>query len=142
MRAMSRNPDASKSRPRSLADFVDAAKREIREITPEEARRLLDTPEREGWHFVDVREPDEFAEGHVPGARSSPRGFLEVRADLEHVKRDPWFADRSRKLLLYCGGGHRSALATQTLQQMGFRDVVSLAGGWTAWTERGYPVER
>jgi rhodanese-related sulfurtransferase len=139
---MPRNPDPPQARPRSLADFVDAAKREIREIAPEEARRLLDAPGHAGWHFVDVREPDEFAAGHVPGARSSPRGFLEVRADLEHKKRDPWFADRERKLVLYCGGGHRSALAAQTLQQMGFREVVSLAGGWTAWTERDYPVER
>jgi rhodanese-related sulfurtransferase len=130
------------TRPLRLADFVEAARREIREISAEEARRLLDAPGHEGWHFVDVREPDEYAEGHVPGARSSPRGFLEVRADLEHKKRDPWLADRSRKLVLYCGGGHRSALAAQTLQQMGFRDVVSLAGGWSVWTERGYPVER
>jgi rhodanese-related sulfurtransferase len=133
-------PDAGAAR--SLADFVDAAKREVVEVAPEEARRLLDVPGHEGWHFVDVREPDEYAEGHVPGARSSPRGFLEVRADLEHRKRDPWLADRDRRLLLYCGGGHRSALAAQTLQQMGFRRVASLAEGFTGWTGRGYPVER
>jgi rhodanese-related sulfurtransferase len=65
-----------------------------------------------------------------------------VKADLLHRKRDPWFEDRGRKLLLYCGGGHRSALAAKALQEMGFRDVLSLAGGWTAWIERGYPVER
>ena len=129
-------------RPRALADFVDAAKQVIAEISPEDALRLLDTPGHEGWHFVDVREPDEYAAGHLPGARSSPRGFLEVRADLEHRKRDPWFADRERKLLLYCGGGHRSALAAQALQQMGFRHLLSLAGGFGAWTEKGYPVER
>jgi UDP-N-acetylglucosamine 2-epimerase (non-hydrolysing) len=130
------------ARPRALSDFVDEAKRSVREILPEEAKRLLDTPGHEGWHFVDVREPDEFAAGHVPGARSSPRGFLEVRADLVHAKRDPWFAERGKKLLLYCGGGHRSALAAKALQEMGFRDVLSLAGGWTAWSERKYPVEK
>ena len=130
------------ARPRALHDFVDEAKRVVREISPEEARRLLDVPDQEGWHFVDVREPDEYAAGHVPGAKSSPRGFLEVKADLLHRKRDPWFEDRGRKLLLYCGGGHRSALAAKALQEMGFRDVLSLAGGWTAWTERNYPVER
>lgn len=137
-------PRAETAQPaaRGLADFVEQAKAEIREIAPEEARRLLDAPDREGWHFVDVREPDEFAEGHLPGARSSPRGFLEVRADLEHRKRDPWFADRSRPLLLYCGGGHRSALAAQTLQQMGFTRVVSLAEGYAGWAQRDYPVER
>ncbi len=89
-----------------------------------------------------MREPDEFRAGRIPGARSVPRGFLEVRADLEHPKRDAWLADRSRPLVLYCGGGNRSALAAQTLRQMGFERVVSMAGGWTAWTQRGYEVER
>jgi UDP-N-acetylglucosamine 2-epimerase (non-hydrolysing) len=127
---------------RSLADFVGEALAHVQEIPTEEAHRILAAPDREGWHFVDVREPDEYAEGHLPGARSSPRGFLEVRADLEHYKRDPWFEDRGRRLILYCGGGHRSALAARTLSEMGFTHVVSMAGGWTGWTERGYPVER
>ena len=126
---------------RRLADFVAEALRHVREISPEEAHRLLGAPGREGWHFVDVRELDEFAAGHLPGARHYPRGFLEVRADLEHPKRDPWLADRSRPLVLYCGGGNRSALAARTLQQMGFTSVVSLAEGWAGWTERGFPVE-
>jgi len=126
---------------KALCDFVSEALERIREIPPEQARRLLDAPDREGWQFVDVREPDEFAAGHLPGARSSPRGFLEVRADLEHPKRDAWWADRSRPLILYCGGGHRSALAAATLQEMGFEKVMSLAEGYTGWTRRGYPVE-
>jgi len=126
---------------KSLADLVAEALREVEEVPPEEARRRLDAPEREGWHFVDVREPDEFAAGHVPGARSFPRGFLEVRADLEHPKRDPWLADRDRPLLLYCGGGNRSALAARTLQQMGFTRVASMAEGFSGWTRRGYPAE-
>jgi rhodanese-related sulfurtransferase len=126
--------------PRSLADFVGEALCHVEVIPPEEALRRLRAPE-ERWHFVDVREPDEFAAGHLPGARNSPRGFLEVRADLEHYKRDPWFEDRARKMVLYCGGGHRSALATWTLAQMGFTRVVSMAEGWTGWTERGYPIE-
>jgi UDP-N-acetylglucosamine 2-epimerase (non-hydrolysing) len=128
--------------PRALSDFVDAAKAQIQEISPEEAHRLHGVAGHEGWHFVDVREPDEFAAGRIPGAKSSPRGFLEVKADLVHKKRDPWFEDRQRKLLLYCGGGHRSALAAQTLQAMGFAHVRSLAEGWTGWTGRDYPVER
>ena len=127
---------------RTLADLVREALRVVREISPDEARALLDAPERGGWHFVDVRELDEWEEGHIPGARHLPRGFLEVRADLEHHKRDPWLADRSRKLLLYCGGGNRSALAAQTLLAMGFSEVVSLAEGFSGWTLRGYPVER
>jgi rhodanese-related sulfurtransferase len=127
---------------KTLADFVGEARSKIHEITAEEARAILETPAQGGWHFVDVREPDEFAAGHIPGARLYPRGFLEVRADLVHPKRDAWLADRTRALLIYCGGGQRSALAAATLQQMGFERVVSLAEGWAGWTRRGYPVER
>jgi rhodanese-related sulfurtransferase len=127
---------------KSLKDFVDDALAQIREIPPEEGARLLGQPDREGWAFLDVRESEEFAAGRIPGARNVPRGFLEVKADLEHPKRDAWLADRDRPLVLYCGGGHRSALAAKTLREMGFRQVVSLAEGWTGWTKRSYPVER
>ncbi len=126
---------------KSLADFVNAALSRIDEISPQETRRLLEVADREGWHIVDVREPDEFAAGRIPGARNIPRGFLEVRADLDHTKRDPWLADRTRKLVLYCGGGNSSALAAQTLQEMGFETVVSMAGGFSGWTGSDYPVE-
>lgn len=131
----------ARSRAKSLADFVNAALSRIDEISPQETRRLLEVPDREGWHIVDVREPDEFAAGRIPGARNIPRGFLEVRADLDHAKRDPWLADRTRKLVLYCGGGNRSALAAQTLQEMGFETIVSMAGGFSGWTRCDYPVE-
>jgi rhodanese-related sulfurtransferase len=127
---------------KSLADLVSDALAEVREVSPEQVRALLDRPDRGGVEILDVREGDEWEAGHVPGARHFPRGFLEVRADLEHPKRDPWLADRSRRLVLYCGGGNRSALAAQTLQRMGFRDVVSMAEGWTGWTRRSFPVER
>jgi len=127
---------------KTLADLVRAALAVVPEIAPQDARALLDAPDREGWHFVDVREADEWAAGRIPGARHTPRGFLEVRADLSHAKRDPWFADRERKLLLYCGGGHRSALAAAALREMGFTNVASLAEGWSGWLRRGHPVER
>lgn len=127
---------------RSLEDFVREALAVIEEISPEEAKRILAEPNREGWDFLDVREPDEFAGGHVPGARNIPRGFLEVRADLKHPKRDPWLADRNHQLVLYCGGGHRSALAARTLGEMGFSRAVSMAEGWAGWTRRDYPTER
>ena len=127
---------------KALADLVEEALAEIEEISPEDTRRLLERPDRDGWEFLDVREADEFAAGHLPGARHYPRGFLEVRADLEHPKRDPWLANRSRKLVLYCGGGHRSALAAQALHEMGFEQVRSLAEGWTGWTKRGFPTEK
>jgi rhodanese-related sulfurtransferase len=126
---------------KSLADFVREALVRVDEIDAEEALRLLSVEGREGWHFVDVREPDEYAAGHIPGSRNYPRGFLEVRADLEHPKRDAWLADRGRPLLLYCGGGNRSALAAQTLLDMGFHRVVSLRGGFHEWTRRGHPTQ-
>jgi rhodanese-related sulfurtransferase len=126
----------------SLDDLVREALAEVEEVSPEEVARLLRAPDRDGWHLVDVREAEEYAAGHLPGARHQPRGFLEVRADLVHPKRDPWLADRSRKLILYCGGGNRSALAAQALQRMGFERVVSMAEGIAGWTRRGYPVER
>ena len=123
---------------KTLADFVRSALERVEETEPEAAAALLDDL---NWHFIDVREPDEFAAGHLPGARNFPRGFLEVKADLEHEKRDAWLAARDRRLVLYCGGGNRSALAADTLQQMGFTRVLSLRGGWTAWLQRGLPVE-
>ena len=127
---------------KTLADLVAEALRVVPVMTPEAARALLDAPDRGGWHFIDVREQDEWQAGHIPGARHYPRGFLEVRADLVHPKRDPWLADRSRRLLLYCGGGHRSALAAKSLSEMGFSRVASLAEGFSGWTLRGYPTER
>ncbi len=123
---------------RNLADFVDEALRFIEEISPEAARAELG--DQSAWVFVDVREPDEYAAGHIPGSFNYPRGFLEVRADRTHPKRDAWLQDRGRKLILYCGGGHRSALAARTLSLMGFEEVRSLAEGWRGWTQRGYPV--
>jgi rhodanese-related sulfurtransferase len=126
---------------KTLNDFVSEALEIVDEISVEEAARLLARPDREGWYFVDVREGDEFAAGHVHGAHHSPRGFLEVHADREHAKRDPWLEDRSRKLILYCGGGNRSALAAVTLGEMGFTRVVSMAGGWAAWSEAKLPVQ-
>ncbi len=125
---------------KTLADFVETARATVDEITPERAAQILGRPDREGWHFVDVREPEEYAAGHIPGARNFPRGFLEVRADLDHYKRDTWFEDRTRKMILYCGGGHRSALAARTLQEMGFEQILSLSEGWTGWTQRDLPV--
>ena len=122
----------------TLDDLVREALAAVEEIAPEEGLRRLEAGD---WHFLDVREADEFAAGRIPGARLSPRGFLEVRADLSHPKRDPWLEDRARRLVLYCGGGNRSALAAHALQRMGFVSVVSLAEGFAGWTRRSYPVE-
>lgn len=123
---------------KSLQDFVNEALQHVTEVTTERVKEALNDPE---VMILDVREEDEYAAGHIPGAYNVPRGFLEVKADLEHKKRDPELADRTRKIICYCGGGFRSALAAHTLQQMGFNHVESMAGGWTTWKENNLPVE-
>ncbi|MBN8690267.1 MAG: hypothetical protein J0L72_05690 [Armatimonadetes bacterium] len=115
--------------PKQLSDFVQEALSSIEECSVHAADELR----KNGWTVLDVREGDEFQSGHIPGAYHVPRGFLEVRADLSHPKRDANMADRSKKYLCICGGGHRSALAAQTLVAMGFENVKSVAGGMSAW---------
>ena len=123
--------------PKSLHDFVTQALLTVKEVTPEEVVELQKDP---SYTIIDVREPDEFDAGHLGGAINFPRGFLEVRADLEHYKRDERLADRSQKIVCYCGGGHRSALAAKTLQDMGFTHVLSMKEGWTGWVTRELPT--
>jgi rhodanese-related sulfurtransferase len=124
--------------PKSLKDFISEALETVAEVTPASVLQRVDDSE---WMILDVREEDEFLGGHIPGAVNIPRGFLEVKADLEHKKRDERLADRTRKIICYCGGGFRSVLAAQTLQQMGFEKVESMAGGWAAWEENGFKSE-
>lgn len=123
---------------KSLNDFVAEALKTVPEVTSESVQARINNPE---WMILDVREEDEYQAGHIPGALNFPRGFLEVKADLEHKKRDERLSDRTRKIICYCGGGFRSALAAQTLQQMGFEYVESMAGGWTSWSEHGFEKE-
>jgi rhodanese-related sulfurtransferase len=123
---------------KSLHDYVQEALKTVHEVGPEEVLAMRDSGE---WLLLDVREPEEYAEGHIPGAINIPRGFLEVRADLEHYKRDPRLESREQRILCYCGGGHRSALAAKVLQEMGFKEAVSMREGWTGWKERGLPQE-
>ena len=123
--------------PKSLHDFVTAALQEVTEVTPEEVTEIQ---KQGGTLILDVREPNEFSEGHLVGAINIPRGFLEVKADLEHYKKDERLADRTQKVVCYCGGGHRSALAAKTLQEMGFESVLSMKEGWTGWIGRNLPT--
>src|SRR5262245_55176282 len=89
----------------------------------------------EKFTLVDVREESEYAAGHVPGAVHMGKGVIE--RDIE--KKVP---DTAAPLVLYCGGGFRSALAADNLQKMGYTNVISMDGGWRAWKEQGLPVER
>jgi molybdopterin/thiamine biosynthesis adenylyltransferase/rhodanese-related sulfurtransferase len=112
-------------------ELLQQAKSEIEEVDASRARELIDS----GEPFVlDVREQDEWDEGHVPGAIHIPRGNLESRVE----RAEP---DRSRPIVVYCAAGNRSAFAAKTLEELGYEDVVSLAGGFTDWKRNGFPVE-
>jgi rhodanese-related sulfurtransferase len=113
--------------------LVAQSKQRIRETTPEEVRRRQEVGER--FHLIDVREDGEWQRGHARGATHLGKGIIE--RDIE--KKLP---DHDADIVLYCGGGFRSALAADALQQMGYRNVCSMDGGWRRWTELGYPVER
>jgi molybdopterin/thiamine biosynthesis adenylyltransferase/rhodanese-related sulfurtransferase len=114
----------------TFRELIRKVKGEIREVTPEEAQQAA----QKGALLVDVREADEWAQGHAPGALHVPRGFLELRIE-EKAK------DKSAPIVLYCAGGTRSAFAARSLQELGYADVVSLAGGFGKWKESGLPIE-
>jgi rhodanese-related sulfurtransferase len=103
----------------------------VREVSVEETRRKLETGEAQ---VIDVREESEWAAGHARGAEHLGKGVIE--RDIE--ARVP---DKNAEIILYCGGGFRSALSADALQKMGYRNVTSLAGGWRAWQEAGGPIE-
>jgi rhodanese-related sulfurtransferase len=111
--------------------LVDGARSRVREVGVDEARRKLESGEAK---LIDVREESEWAAGHARGARHMGRGVIE--RDIE--ERVP---DKNAELILYCGGGFRSALATDNLQKMGYTNVWSMAGGWRAWQAAGGPTD-
>lgn len=109
-------------------ELMSDARRRVAEVEVQVASQLVDTPDTP--HVIDVREKSEWDEGHIPGATHVPRGYLELR--IEHS-----VPDKSKPILLYCAGGIRSVLAARTLQEMGYADVRSLKGGFTAWKDAG-----
>jgi rhodanese-related sulfurtransferase len=104
--------------------LVDEAKSQIQEITAGELQRMQQSGEE--FTLIDVRERDEHQKGSIPGAVGLPRGVLEVNIDQITT-------DKDRNIVLYCGGGSRSALAALNLKKMGFRNVKSLVGGYRGW---------
>ena len=94
-------------------------------------KKRLDWPEKPV--VVDVREDSEWARGHIPGAIHLGKGVIE--RDIERT-----IPDKGTPIVLYCGGGYRSALAADNIQKMGYRNVISMDGGWRGWTEPGLPV--
>jgi rhodanese-related sulfurtransferase len=112
--------------------LVEDAKTRVREVSVEETRaRMNNNP---GARLIDVREDNEWQKGHAADAEHLGRGIIE--RDVEEK-----FPDHQTELILYCGGGFRSALAADNLQRMGYREVYSMAGGWKAWQDAGAPTE-
>ena len=113
--------------------LVDEAKKEIKEIDADELKRM----QQSGADFklIDVREPDEVAQGAIAGSVALPRG------QLEH-KIDSITTDKNAPIVCYCGGGGRSALSAQSLKRMGFKNVMSLAGGYKNWRAKNGGEER
>lgn len=123
-----------------MKELIADARSRIEEIDPEAAEsELRGNPTTLA---LDVRESEEFSLGRLPGALLIPRGILEPKAALDSPARDSQFSDPERPIITYCGSGARSALAAATLQQLGFSQVRSLAGGFVAWTQEGRPIER
>ncbi len=113
--------------------IVNDAKTRVRESNVHEIKKRLDAGEK--MILVDVREDSEWARGHIAGAVHLGKGIIE--RDVEQA-----VPDRNAPLVLYCGGGFRSALAADNLQKMGYTNVISMDGGWRGWNEAGYPTAK
>jgi rhodanese-related sulfurtransferase len=117
--------------PRFL-QVVNEARQKIRECLVADVKQRLDVGDT--FHLVDVREESEYAAGHLPGAMHIGKGVIE--RDIEKLIPDP-----HAPIVLYCGGGYRSALAAENLERMGYDNVLSMDGGYRGWKEAGYPLE-
>jgi rhodanese-related sulfurtransferase len=113
--------------------LVNDAKSRVTECTVDDVKARLAAGDK--FMLVDVREESEYAAGHAVGAIHLGKGVIE--RDIEAKVPDP-----ATPLVLYCGGGFRSALAADALQKMGYTNVISMDGGWRAWTQAGLPVEK
>ncbi|MDR4516549.1 MAG: sulfurtransferase [Nitrosomonas sp.] len=113
--------------------LVDDAKQRVKECTAADVQARM--KKGESFHFIDVREDHEYQADHAAGARHLGKGIIE--RDIESV-----IPDKQAPIVLYCGGGYRSALAADALQQMGYSNVISMDGGIRAWHDAGYPLEK
>lgn len=112
--------------------LVNDAKSRIREVTVDETRERMQSG-RSGVRLIDVREDNEWEAAHAAGAEHLGKGIIE--RDIEAQ-----VPDKATEVILYCGGGYRSALAADVLQEMGYSNVFSMAGGWKAWKDSGAPI--
>ena len=115
---------------KTFKDLMEEARREVPEWSIDQVKEQLGNGN--GYALVDVREKEEYREGHLDGAISLPRGFLEIRVEQE-------VPDKSRPVIAYCAGGTRSLLAARQLKDMGYQNVISMSGGYSAWKGAGYP---
>ncbi|MEO6443550.1 MAG: rhodanese-like domain-containing protein [Gemmatimonadaceae bacterium] len=116
---------------KTATDLINEAKGRITQVTPQQAMQTR--TEHPETVLLDCREPNEWNLGRVPGALFIPRGILESNIEAA--------VPRDRKLVIYCASGNRSALAVETLQQMGYTDVASMSGGFRGWAEAGGDIE-
>lgn len=123
---------AKQHSPRFLA-IVEQAKRSVRETDVATVRRRIEAGD--DFHLVDVREDSEWQRGHLPGAMHIGKGVIERDIETKIPRTDA-------EIVLYCGGGYRSALAADALQRMGYTNVLSMDGGYRGWTESGGTVEQ
>ena len=114
-------------------NLVNDAKSRVKETNVPQVKQRMDKGEK--FVLVDVREDNEWEKGHIPGAVHLGRGIIERDVETK-------FPDKSTELVLYCGGGFRSALSADNLQKMGYKNVSSMDGGWRGWTESGFPTAK
>ena len=119
--------------------LVDEAMAQVKTYSVDQVRARLDDPKVQ---LVDIRDVRELTSGTVVRAFHAPRGMLEFWVDPDSPYHKSVFADESREFILFCSAGWRSALAVQTLQQMGMRNVAHLGGGYTEWLKQGGPIEK
>lgn len=114
---------------KTYKELMDEARETIPELTIDEVKDRIE--QGEDWAVLDVREREEYREGHLEGAIPLPRGFLEMRVE-------ETLPDKTRPIIAYCAGGVRSLIAARTMQEMGYENVSSMSGGYTAWKNAGY----
>jgi rhodanese-related sulfurtransferase len=119
--------------PPRFLKIVDDAKQRVRETTVDQIKSRLDRGDK--FVLVDVREESEWQKDHLPGAIHMSKGVIE--RDVEQK-----VPDLNAEMVLYCGGGFRSALAADNLQKMGYKNVISMDGGIRGWREKGYPMKK
>ena len=111
--------------------IAEASRAQVIETDIHQVKKRIDLGDK--FNLIDVREESEWAEGHLPGARHLGKGIIE--RDIEMT-----IPDIDAEIVLYCGGGYRSAMVADNLQKMGYTNVISMDGGGRGWTEAGYPV--